>query len=73
MAGNRPGRDPKGDRSQVTLRLPRAHREIYERKAKQVGLPLCDYLALHLARAQGLDDPDYIKPRLGDEALPLGA
>ena len=73
MAGRRPGPDPKGDRSQITLRLPRTHRTVYEHAAKQAGLPLGDYLALRLARAQGLDDPDYIALKLTDEALPLGA
>ncbi len=73
MAGTRPGRDPKGDRAQITLRVPRTHRDVYEREAKQAGLPLCDYLALRLARAQGLEDPDYITAQLGDEALLLDA
>lgn len=74
MAGTRPGPDPKGDRSQITARMPRDHRAVYEQEAIKAGLPLGDYLALRLARAHGLDDPGYLVPKLrGMEALPLGA
>lgn len=72
MAGRRPGPDVKGDRSQFTTRMPRDHRAVYEWAARQAGLPLGDYLALQLARAHGLDDPDYLAPTLMD-ALPMGA
>jgi hypothetical protein len=72
MAGHRPGPDPKGDRCQVTVRLPRTNRALYERAAAAVGLPLSDYIALALARAHQLEDPDYLRVP-GKEALPLGA
>jgi len=72
---NQPGPKPKGDRSPMHVRVPRTHREIYEQGAAKAGMPLGDYIALMLARAHQLDDPDYVH-RQHDRAqveLPLGA
>ncbi|HEY3016257.1 MAG TPA: hypothetical protein VGJ41_14170 [Nocardioides sp.] len=54
------GRRPKGQRTQVSGRLPSAHVEIYMREAARMDLPLTDYMALKLAEIHGLDVPDYI-------------
>ncbi len=74
MAGKRRGPDPKGDRSAITVRIPRTHRALYERAASAAGIPLGDYIAAQLARAHELEEPDYVTawPRR-QEALPLGA
>ena len=73
----RRGRPPKGDRAQVLARMPRAHREAYEKRAQAEGLPLGTYVALVLAEAHGLEPPPYVeRDRVfdaGQEELPLGA
>jgi predicted HicB family RNase H-like nuclease len=54
----KPGPKPKkGDRSQITLRVPAKHREIYALAAVANGLPLNDYLVAVLARAHHLPVP----------------
>jgi hypothetical protein len=60
MAGRRPGTVPKGDRSAITVRVPRAHRFVYEDEASKLGMALSDYLGLLLARTHGLEDPEYV-------------
>jgi len=59
-ARRRPGTPPKGDRSAITVRVPRSHRSVYEQAAAQQGLPLSDYIGVLLARAHELQDPDYV-------------
>ena len=54
------GPDPKGDRTQFTARLPTAHLERYKSEADSCGLALTDYLALKLAEAHNLPEPEYI-------------
>jgi hypothetical protein len=54
------GPDPKGDRTQFTARLPTAHLERYKSEAESCGLALTDYLALKLAEAHDLPEPEYI-------------
>lgn len=75
MAGRRPGTVPKGDRSAITVRVPRTHRGVYEQQAADVGLPLSDYIGLLLARVHQLEDPEYVHRRrdLNQVQLPLGA
>lgn len=77
MAGvgsGRPGPQPKGDRRQLTIRLPSDHFAIYEEEARRQGLALTDYLAGSLARCHRLEEPAYLrrtpKARRGD-MLPL--
>ena len=53
----KPGPKPKGDRSQITVRVPSAHRELYEHAARAAGWGLSDYLMLVLARAHFLPEP----------------
>src|SRR5659263_188951 len=57
----KPGRKPKGDRSPMHVRIPRNHRVLYEQAAATAGLPLSDYVAIVLARAHELDEPDYVQ------------
>lgn len=73
MADNRrkPGPKPKGDRSQLTVRLPARDREIYAAAATEAGLPLCDYIAMALAHAHGLPEPEFLQRRRNQEELPL--
>lgn len=73
MAGRRPGTPPKGDRSAITVRVPRTHRELYEQTASEEGLPLSDYIGLLLARAHGLDDPEYVHRNRAQAELPISA
>lgn len=73
MAGNKPGPKPKGDRVPITARIPRDHHPRYEQQASDAGLPLCDYVALVMARAHGLPEPEYLSRTRKQEALPLGA
>ena len=70
MAGNKPGPDPKGRRSQITLRLPEAQAALYKTAAHQQGLSLGDYLTLQLALAHELDVPAYLR-RVPGEKLPM--
>jgi hypothetical protein len=44
-------------RSQITLRVPAGHRELYVLAAKTAGMALNDYLVLVLARAHHLPVP----------------
>ena len=71
MAGNRPGPDPKGRRSQITLRLPEAHCALYKDAATAQGLSLGDYLTLCLAEAHGLEIPAYLRRVPGAVTLPM--
>jgi hypothetical protein len=59
----KPGPQPKGDRSQITLRLPTDHRELYVVAARTAGLPLSDYLTLVLARAHHLPVPACVRTK----------
>lgn len=69
----KPGPRPKGERGQITLRVPREHRQVYEAEAAAANLSLTDYLALTLARATGLDEPEYISRARGQLELPIGS
>jgi hypothetical protein len=73
MAGDRSGPRVKGDRTPMHVRVPRTHRAVYERLAKKAGLPLGDYVALRLAQAHDLDEPEYINRSRQQLELPLGA
>lgn len=65
----KPGPPPKGDRSHLTLRLPKEHRAVYEFSAADGGYGnLNDYLTAVLATLHQLPMPDYIK--IGDEPRP---
>ena len=60
------GRKPKGVRGPISAQVPVEHKGLYEDLAERMGIPLTDYVALVLARAHQLPDPDYIKlPRDG--------
>ena len=74
MATTRRGPVSKGDRQQMTFRLPRTHLELYRKLAEDAGLPLSDYLALSLAQRHGLEEPGYIGwPRHEQGELPISA
>ncbi len=68
-AAKRGGRRPKGDREPMHTRVPRDHKGVYEAAAEAEGLPLGDYVALQMARLHGLDEPDYLHPHQGQQAL----
>ncbi|MGQ0632464.1 MAG: hypothetical protein ACT4P1_15705 [Sporichthyaceae bacterium] len=67
----KPGPKPKGVRSQITLRIPSRDREVYAAAAAAAGLPLCDYIAIALAAAHGLPEPEFLQRRQNQEELPL--
>ncbi|HEX2805234.1 MAG TPA: hypothetical protein VHN80_03590 [Kineosporiaceae bacterium] len=48
---------------------------LYEQAAATAGLPLSDYVAIVLARAHELDEPDYVQRERDRHQveLPLGA
>lgn len=56
----RRGRPPKGERRQVTCRLPAEHYAIYKTRADQLGVTLVDYLVTSLAHEHALPLPEYI-------------
>ena len=60
MAGNTPGPDSRGPRTQFTLRLPTGHLELYTNRARSEGVSVTDYLTRHLAQAHGLELPSYL-------------
>jgi hypothetical protein len=72
MAARR-GRQPKGERAQILARVPKPHRHVYEQRAAEQGIPLGDYVALVLAQAHELAEPDYINRDRRQGELPLGA
>lgn len=55
------------------VRVPRDHRAVYERAAAEAGIPLGDYVALMLARAHELAEPEYVHRNRDQVELPLGA
>lgn len=67
----KPGPKPKGVRSQITLRVPADHRELYAEAASAAGMPLSDYIAVALARAHNLAEPEFIQRNPDQEELPL--
>ena len=74
MAKTTPGPDPKGVRRQHTVRIPEDQFHTYEHLARELGLPLGDYIVMHMAVAHGLPIPDWIKKRTAaDHQLQLGA
>ncbi|WP_419707981.1 hypothetical protein [Promicromonospora sp. NFX87] len=81
-ARKQPGRPPLGDRDVHTLRVPSAHMAHYEAEAARNGYAnLNAFFAAQLALAQGLDIPDWARPRRAEQdqhdqqdiELPLGA
>jgi hypothetical protein len=60
------GRKPKGNREAVSALVPVEHKKLYEDLADRMGIPLTDYVALYMARAHNLPDPDYIQLRSSD-------
>ena len=73
MAAARIGRRPKGDREAMHVRVPKDHKRRYEQEATEAGLCVADYVAIVLARAHQLEEPDYLHRSQNQEALPLGA
>jgi hypothetical protein len=67
----RPGPEGKGERKQVTLRVPAGDYTVYEREASAARMPVSDYLALALARQHQLDEPAYLRRAAGSQMLPL--
>lgn len=72
------GPAPKGDRSQLTFRLPTKQRASYEARAAELGITIGSWIVLTLAQAEGLPIPDYIQTELrkaeqhrNEEELPL--
>lgn len=70
MERRKPGPKPRGQ-AQITLRVPAGHRPCYEAAARAAGLSLSDYLALVLAQAHELPEPDYLRTNRAQEELPL--
>jgi len=67
------GRQPKGERAQILARVPTKHRHVYEQRAVEARLPLGDYVALVMAKAHDLEEPEYLKRDQHQGELPLGA
>lgn len=69
----KPGRQPKGVRHQLTVRVPIEQFAVYQAEADAEGLSVADYLTAALARQHGLAEPDYVyRGRRRDEGmLPL--
>lgn len=56
------GRKPKGQREQISAKVPSSHKPLLERAAAEHGMPLCDYVAVVLAEHHGLEIPSYLIP-----------
>lgn len=56
----------------MTVRLPRSHRELYERLARERGVSLSEYIVIKMAELHGLDLPTWNKES-DDGQLPLSA
>lgn len=67
------GRKPKGVREQITAKVPKDQKSIYEELARAAGLPLTDYIAVALAEHHGLPTPNYLSSNKDQEALPISA
>ena len=68
------GRKPKGQREAISAKVPTDHKPIYEEAADAAGIPLCDYVAVVMAKHHGLPAPTYLE--VVDKRhpeLPLGA
>lgn len=59
-----------GERSPVSIKWPKAHRERYEREAAALGLSLNEYVIRHMAVGHGLITSDALEE---EAQLPLGA
>ncbi|BBE49137.1 MULTISPECIES: hypothetical protein [Rhodococcus] len=62
-------RPHKGPRGFIATRAPECQHNIYEQRAREVGLPSGDYAVLVLALVHGFDVPDYIIVQLDPESL----
>lgn len=72
----RPGPPPKwaalGGLVATQIRWPRAHREVYQRRADELGMSFSEYVVRTMAAAHGLELPDESQHE-GQEQLPLSA
>ena len=71
--GAKRGRKPKGRRLPATVKFPEEHKHAYEQRAADLGIPLCDYVALVMAEHHGYEVPSYLDTHKGQEALPISA
>lgn len=55
----------------ITARVPAAHRDAYEAAARQASLPLGDYVALMLAKAHDLPEPEYVRQNKNQPELEI--
>lgn len=67
------GRKPKGRRIQISAKVPADQKPLLEEAARVAGMPLCDYVAVVLAKHHGYEMPTYLDSHRGQEELPLGA
>lgn len=63
-AANKPGRRNYGPRATRTVRYPEAYDSVFERIAKESGIPLSSWLALAVSQQAGLEIPDYVQDEL---------
>lgn len=71
MAGNRPGRKPKGGK-RLPVRFPTDQFARYEAAAAEAGLSLSDWIANRVAAAEGLEEPYPAAKPADVDTLPLG-
>ena len=55
---------PWGERAPVKVHWPAAHREVYDRAAREAGLSLNEYVIRAMARLHGIAVPDDPEPQL---------
>ncbi len=68
------GRKPKGQRVQISAKVPTEHKPLLEQAALEAGMPLCDFVATVLAQSLGLSVPTYLEPNNKDHPeLPISA
>lgn len=60
----KPGTRPRGERANITVRVPVDQHEVYSAHAAELGIPIGSYVALTLAKIEGLPIPDYIEEEI---------
>lgn len=67
------GRPRKGNRIQISIKVPADQKALLEDAARAEGLPLTDYVATLIAQAKGWPPPAWLERDKAQEALPIGA
>lgn len=56
----KPGQPYRGERTTISVRVPKDQHKVYEARAKALGLPVASYSAMRIAQHEGLDVPQFV-------------